>query len=71
MKNTIAIILILLGVVMFIWKGFSFTRKEKVVDAGPIEISADKEHNVNWPSYAGAVLVVAGVVVLATSKRKA
>ncbi len=70
MKNTVAIILILLGIVMFIWKGFSFTRKEKVVDAGPIEISADREHNVNWPPYAGAVLIVAGVVVLTMPKRK-
>ena len=70
MKNTVAIILILLGIVMFIWKGFGFTRKEKVVDAGPIEISADREHNVNWPPYAGAVLIVAGVVVLTMPKRK-
>lgn len=70
MKNTVAIILILLGIIMFIWKGFSFTKKEKVVDAGPIEISADREHDVNWPPYAGVVLVVAGVAVLAMSKRK-
>jgi len=70
MKNTVAIILILLGIVMSIWKGFSFTRKEKVLDAGPIEISEDREHNVNWPPYAGAVLIVAGVVVLTMSKRK-
>lgn len=69
MKKTIGAVLLILGVVMLIWTGFSFTRKEKVVDAGPVQISADKEKTVNWPPYAGGILVIAGVVLLLGSKK--
>lgn len=54
---------------MLVWTGFTYTKKEKIVDAGPIQISADREKSVNWPPYAGGILLVAGVVILVTSKK--
>jgi len=69
MKKTLGIVLIAIGAVMLIWTGFTYTKKEKVVDAGPIEISADKQKSVNWPPYAGAVLLVGGVLLVALTKR--
>nr|WP_068893314.1 hypothetical protein [Pedobacter panaciterrae] len=69
MNKTIALVMIILGVVMLIWTGFTYTKKEKVIDAGPIQVSADKEKNVNWPPYVGGVILVAGVVILITSKK--
>ncbi|RZK57623.1 MAG: DUF3185 family protein [Pedobacter sp.] len=53
MGRTIGIILMVLGVVLLIWTGFTYTKKEKVIDAGPIQVSADREKSVNWPPYAG------------------
>lgn len=69
MNRTLGMILLVVGIIMLIWGGFSYTKREKVVDAGPIQISADKQHTVNWPPYAGGVLVIAGVVLLVTSKK--
>lgn len=69
MNRTIGLVLIILGIVMLIWTGFTYTKKEKIVDAGPIQISADKEKSVNWPPYAGGILLIAGVVFFATSKK--
>jgi len=69
MNRTIGLILIVLGVVMLIWTGFSYTKKEKVIDAGPIQVSADKEKSVNWPPYLGGILLIGGIVVVATAKR--
>ena len=69
MKRTLSIILIGLGILMLIWTGFSYTKKEKVVDAGPIQISADKNHSVNWPPYAGGILLLGGIILLATSRK--
>ena len=65
-----AIALIVLGAVMLVWTGFTYTKKEKLIDAGPIQVSADRQHSVNWPPYAGGILVVAGVVVLVTAGKK-
>ena len=55
---------------MLVWTGFTYTQKEKLVDAGPIQISADKEKSVNWPPYVGGIILVAGVVILTTSKKR-
>ncbi|KQN38807.1 hypothetical protein OQZ33_09555 [Pedobacter sp. MC2016-05] len=70
MNKSIGLILIVIGVIMLVWTGFSYTQKEKIVDAGPIQISADKEKSVNWPPYVGGIVLVAGVVVLVASKKK-
>ena len=70
MNRTLGIILIVVGIAMLIWTGFSYTKKEKIVDAGPIQISADKEKSVNWPPYAGGIILIAGVIVFATSKNR-
>ncbi|HVW97226.1 MAG TPA: hypothetical protein VHA56_14740 [Mucilaginibacter sp.] len=69
MNKTIGIILLVVGIAMLIWTGFSYTKKEKVVDAGPIQISADKKKTVNWPPYAGGILVIGGIVLIATAKK--
>jgi len=69
MNRTLGFILLVVGIIMLIWGGFSYTKKEKVVDAGPIQISADKQHSVNWPPYAGGILVIGGIILLATSKK--
>lgn len=70
MNRTLGIILVVVGIAMLIWTGFSYTKKEKIVDAGPIQISADKEKSVNWPPYAGGIILVAGVIVFVASKKK-
>jgi len=70
MNKTLGIILIIVGIAMLVWTGFTYTRKEKIVDAGPIQISADKEKSVNWPPYVGGIILVAGIFVFVASKRK-
>ncbi|MBS7562926.1 hypothetical protein KHS38_00800 [Mucilaginibacter sp. Bleaf8] len=69
MQRTVGLVLIVIGVIMLIWTGFTYTKKEKIVDAGPIQISADKEKSVNWPPYAGGIMLIGGVALLATAKR--
>lgn len=71
MKRTVGLILIILGIVTLIWTGFSFTKKEKVIDAGPIELSADKKETVSWPPYVGAILLIGGIVIFATARKSA
>jgi hypothetical protein len=64
MQKTIGVLLLVAGIAMLIWSGFSYTKRENVADAGPVHISADRQKTVSWPPYAGGVLAVAGVVVL-------
>ncbi len=67
--KSLGIVLILLGACMLIWTGFNYTKKEKVIDIGPLEVNAEKQERVNWPPYLGAALIVGGIVVFAVSKK--
>ena len=67
----VGLILIVLGVVGFALGGFSFSHKEKVLDLGPIEASADKKESLPIPPILGALAIVGGVVLLATGARRA
>jgi uncharacterized membrane protein len=69
MNKTIGILLIIVGAAMLIWTGFTYTKKEKIIDAGPIQVSADREKTVNWPPYLGGLFVIGGIVVIAVSKK--
>ncbi|MGF7232083.1 hypothetical protein [Arachidicoccus sp.] len=69
MNKAIGIILLIIGIAMLIWTGFTYTKKEKVIDAGPLQVSANKQKSVNWPPYAGGILILGGIVLMATAKK--
>jgi hypothetical protein len=60
----LGVALVILGIVALVYGGFSWTRKDTVVDAGPIEITADKTESVAFPPLAGGLLLVAGLVLI-------
>lgn len=62
--KAIGVILVVLGLVGVAYGGISWTEKDTVVDAGPIEITADKEESVPIPPLAGGMMLVAGTVLL-------
>ncbi len=66
----LGIVLIAVGILMLVFRGFSFTQEKKVVDLGPLEVNKKEEKSVGWPVYAGAVAVVAGIVVLVAGNKK-
>ena len=64
------IIILIVGLLMTVYTGFTYVTKEKVVDLGAVEITKDKDHNVNWRPYVGIGAMVIGGVVLILSKKK-
>lgn len=67
MKKMVAIILILIGIAAFIFQGITYTTKEKVIDIGPIQATAEKEKHIPLPPVFGAISLVGGIVLLVTS----
>ena len=66
----LGVVLIVLGIAGLAFGGFSFTRKEKVLDLGPIEASADKKESLPIPPILGALAIVGGVVLVAVGARR-
>ena len=63
-------ILIAIGIVMILIKGFSVPVKKKVVDLGPVEINKTENKWIGWPTYAGGILAVIGVVLVVADRKK-
>lgn len=55
---------------MLVFRGINFTQEKKVVDIGPLEINKKENKSINWPMYAGAIAVVAGVVLVAAVRKQ-
>ena len=68
--KAVGILLLLVGLLMTLYTGFTFVTKEKVVDLGGIEITNDDEHTVNWQPYVGVGAMVIGGAVLLLGRRK-
>ncbi len=69
MKKTLGFVLIAIGLIMIAVTGFNFVTTEKVVDLGPIEINAEKNHSLQWPPIVGLVLIVGGITILVFDKK--
>ena len=65
------IILIVVGIAMIIIKGFSVKTEKKVLDLGPVEVNKEQNRWIGWPTYAGAVVAVIGVALVAVNKKSA
>jgi drug/metabolite transporter (DMT)-like permease len=68
--KTFGIILIVIGIAMLIFRGFSVQTEKKVVDVGPVEINKKENKWIGWPVYAGAVAIVAGIVLVIADRKK-
>lgn len=67
----VGIVLLIIGIIGLAAGSISFTSKEKVVDIGPLEVTADKKHTMPLPQIASGAAVVAGIVLLVAGARKA
>ena len=64
------IILIVIGIVALAYQGITYTTREKVVDIGPIQVTADKTKTLPLPPILGGIALVGGIVLLVIGSKK-
>lgn len=64
------IVLILIGLVGFVWGGFSWTEEKTIVDLGPIQATAKERETLPITPVVSGIAVVAGIVLLVIPGRK-
>jgi hypothetical protein len=68
MRN-IGFILIVLGIAMIIIRGISVPTEKNIVDIGPVKINKTENKWIGWPTYTGALVVVAGVLLIFSNRK--
>jgi hypothetical protein len=66
----LGVALIVLGIVGLIVGRFSYTTQEKVLDLGPLQATAQKEHSVAIPDIAGIAAILAGGFLVYVGRRR-
>jgi uncharacterized membrane protein len=67
----LGIVLMLAGIGGLVFRSVHWTETEKVVDVGPIEVNAEKQHSVWIPTAAGIAAVLAGLGLVVVSRKNA
>ncbi len=65
----VGIVLILGGIAALIFGGITYTKKETVLDLGPIEMEAESKESVPIPQVAAILAVIAGVGLVVVGAR--
>jgi uncharacterized membrane protein len=71
MKNLsiVGILLIVLGIAAFAYQGITYTTQEKIVDLGPLQMTAEKTRTIPLPPIMGGIALAGGIALLIVGKR--
>jgi uncharacterized membrane protein len=67
----VGIALIVLGIVAFTYQGITYTSREKIIDIGPFQASADTEKTIPLSPLLGGLALVGGIVLVVVGAKKA
>jgi len=66
----LGIILIAVGIAAFAYQGITYTTREKVVDVGPLRMTAEKTRTIPLTPIVGALALAGGIALLVTGSKK-
>ena len=70
-RTVVAVMLMAVGLLALAYQGFTYTTREKVVDIGPVHVTAEKTKTPPLPPIFGVIAVVSGLVLLVAGRKKA
>ncbi|MHB8094194.1 MAG: DUF3185 domain-containing protein [Candidatus Aminicenantales bacterium] len=69
MKLT-GIVFIILGVLALVYQGIRYTTQEKLIDIGPLKVTATDKKTLPLPPIVGGAALIAGVAMVLADRRK-
>jgi uncharacterized membrane protein len=66
----VGIALIVLAIVAFAYQGITYTSREKIIDIGPIEATADTKKTIPLSPLFGGLALVGGIVLVVVGAKK-
>ena len=69
-SSIMGVVLIVLGLFALAYQGISYTKREKIVEVGPIHAEKDTTKTIPLPPILGGLSLVCGVVLVAAGSQK-
>ncbi|RQW82434.1 MAG: DUF3185 domain-containing protein [Geobacter sp.] len=69
-NTLLGIMLIVAGIVAFAYQGITYTTREKVVDLGPLQVTAERTKTLSLPPIIGGAALLGGIVLLVVGNKK-
>jgi UDP-N-acetylmuramyl pentapeptide phosphotransferase/UDP-N-acetylglucosamine-1-phosphate transferase len=66
----VGIILIVLGSLALAYQGIRYTTREKLIDIGPLKVTATEKKTIPLPPVVGGVAIVAGIALILVERKK-
>jgi len=66
----VGVALILLGILALSYRGITYTTREKILEVGPLQATAEKEKTIPLPPILGGLALVGGFVLVAVGVLK-
>jgi len=66
----VGVVLVVLGVLALVYKGFTYTQETHEAKLGPLELSVRDRERVEIPTWAGVVAVAVGAGLLLVPSRR-
>jgi hypothetical protein len=66
----VGVVLIVIGIIALAYGGISYTKREKVLDIGPIEATTERRETIPLPPVLGGLALAGGIVLLIVGSRR-
>jgi len=64
------IVLVVLGALALAYQGFNYTRRDHVLDVGPMHITTETQNRVPIPPILGGLALIGGIALLVVGSKK-
>jgi hypothetical protein len=68
--SLVGILLVVVGALALAYQGITYTRREKVLDVGPIHATRDTQERIPLPPVLGGLALIGGVALLVAGARQ-
>jgi hypothetical protein len=68
--SIVGAVLIVIGLLALMYQGITYTKRETLIDIGPVHATADREKTLPLPPIVGALALAGGVVLLVAGARR-
>ena len=70
-KSLVGVILVVLGIVALAYQGITYTTREKALDLGVVQVTAESTKHIPLSPIVGVIALIGGIALLTLNTRKA